>query len=200
MSTTKKWPVAHCCTKIVYNDTAQRYKQSCCQHLLMPAYTTIPSLYLVQVGGNEHKVDYQLRCSPVPLELRSRCLIPGVNAQCCKVHQHRDRFIMVPHSIMAVCLGASTPGCVLAVRRTSEGKLPTWGLANTFASNTRGLGHDGLMPACGFAHACNGRACRQIEAVNTTVLPRDTLRQFHGRVRLSREKGKMDPTPCTLHY
>ena len=36
------------------------------------------------------------------------------------------------------------------------------------------------MPACGSAHARNGRGCRQIEAVNATVLPRGALRNFHG--------------------
>ena len=36
-----------------------------------------------------------------------------------------------------------------------------------------------LTPACGFAHARNGQGCRQIEAVNATVLPKGALRKFH---------------------
>ena len=40
----------------------------------------------------------------------------------------------------------------------------------------------GPTPACGFAHACNSRGCRQIVAVNATilVLPRNAIRIFHG--------------------
>ena len=43
-------------------------------------------------------------------------------------------------------------------------------------------------PACGSAHARNGRGCRQIEAVNATVLPRGALRKFHACARLSRKR------------
>ena len=64
---------------------------------------------------------------------------------------------------------------------------------------TKGFHRGGLTPTCGFTHACNGRECGRIEAVNATVLPRGALRQFHGRVRLSREKDKTDPAPYTLH-
>ena len=46
----------------------------------------------------------------------------------------------------------------------------------SFITNTRGLRHGGLTPACGSAHARHGRGCREIEAVNATVLPRGALR------------------------
>ena len=47
--------------------------------------------------------------------------------------------------------------------------------------------------------ARNGRGCRQIEAVNATVLTRGALRKFHGSVRLSRkgQKQVVHPAPYT---
>ena len=55
---------------------------------------------------------------------------------------------------------------------------------------TRGLHRGGLTPACGFAHACNGRGCRQIEAVNATVLPRSAPINFHGLSQVEQRKTK----------
>ena len=54
--------------------------------------------------------------------------------------------------------------------------------------NTIGLRRGGLTAACGFAYARNGRGCTQIKAVNATLLPRGALRNFHGLVRLRRER------------
>ena len=49
-----------------------------------------------------------------------------------------------------------------------------------YVCDKRGLNRGGLTPACGVAHARDGRGCRPIEAVNGTVLPRGALRTFHG--------------------
>ena len=61
----------------------------------------------------------------------------------------------------------------------------------------KGPSRSGLTPACGFAHARNGRECGLINAVNATLLPRrGALRKIHGCVRLSRERLSR---PYTLH-
>ena len=59
--------------------------------------------------------------------------------------------------------------------------LPQGSLGTTYLVYVRGgLRRGGLMPAQGFAHARNGQGCRQIEAVNATVLPRGASSKLHG--------------------
>ena len=57
----------------------------------------------------------------------------------------------------------------------TRGKGECNSINSNFVQSTRGLRRGGLTPACGFAHARNGRGCRtQIETVcdNTAKLPR----------------------------
>ena len=61
---------------------------------------------------------------------------------------------------------------------------------------TRGPRRGRLMPACGSAHARNGRGCRKIESINATVLPRGARRNLNGWVRLG---GEMTKRTYTLH-
>ena len=73
----------------------------------------------------------------------------------------------------------NTEGEVLPVVKLFKKSLFFCGRCNT-----------GVPPASGFAHARNGRGCRQIKAVNATVLPRAALLmgKFYGCVRLSRKR------------
>ena len=59
----------------------------------------------------------------------------------------------------------------------------------------------GLTTGCGLAHARCGRGCRQIEAVNPTVLARGQGVHEESSMVESGGTGKdeADPTPCVLH-
>ena len=58
--------------------------------------------------------------------------------------------------------------------------------------STRRLRRGGLTPACGFAHARNGRACGQIEPISATVLPKRCTKKLR---QIGQRKNEKTPPP-----
>ena len=69
--------------------------------------------------------------------------------------------------------------------------------------HTRRIRRCGLTPANGYAHARNGRTCREIEATNAKVLPKGASIKSHRCVRLSRKRNRhyiLNPTWGLIKY